>query len=153
MPIKNRLQADSLVISGGRILLNGEEVGTLDVSARMGVKKKDVLKLWDDETTVAKIFSRVPDDYRFNYYFLNGIEIRRKYRDQGLGSRTMQQWFSSLKAPACVGLEIASSGRGSGDDVVPLELRRFYKRLNFKIFKISDGRSTVPYALTFVKAN
>lgn len=131
-------------VSSWDIWANGEEVGGLDFTVDYNMTKEQFVRdIFESNPTVVKLMAPVPDNYRFNYYYLDEIILWSPYRGSGIGGIALQQWFSTLRAPACVGLSPAQIGN------VPYPaLLRFYRRNGFKLFTFLGDK----FGITFIKA-
>ena len=147
MPITNRVNSMVVEIKGSTIFVDGERVGALDVTYAGFVTKKNFLTTWDEDPFVLNLMRKIPDNYKFHYYWVEGIKVHPKFRGQGVGGAALRRWFATLKVPACVGLEVASIST-----VPQKSLERFYGGLKFNIFKAKEGRSITTFGLTFIKS-
>lgn len=152
MPVKKRMlgfdpkDVRLKQIRGGTvdIYVGKEEVGSIDYNLDKNITKGLLLATeFENQKGFSKLFESVPEDYRFNYYYVDDIRLWSPYRGSGIGGIALQMWFSTLKAPACVGLTPARTGN------VPYQaLLRFYKRNGFKMLKDRGGW----FGITFIKA-
>jgi hypothetical protein len=123
------------------VYLDNEYVGYLISDYALNTTVQNFLdKLAPDQSRLADVMSAVPSRYRFNYYYLNYLEIKRKWQGQGIGGIALQKWFSKLKSPAMVGLTPAKIAN------VPVDIvRKFYLKNGFK--KVNPH-----YFVTFIKS-
>jgi hypothetical protein len=125
------------------IFVGKEEVGGIDFTVDLKITKYDfVSTLFEGNPFIKKLMEPVPENYRFNYYYLDEIILWTPYRGSGIGGVALQKWFSTLKAPAVVALSPARIG-----NVPYTALLRFYKRNGMRLFKFQGDYM----AITFIK--
>jgi GNAT superfamily N-acetyltransferase len=134
-------------------VVNGRkrEVGYLNSAVTRNITKHEVLAAHDDYKLVKRIFKQVPDEYTFNYYWLQKLFVYEEYSGLGIGSAALQVWFTKLRSIAMVALEAYPIGYRT-----KVELERFYLKNNFVVFHrlrpAGERQRRATMAMTFVKA-
>lgn len=118
------------------------KVGYLDITKDLNITKTTLFGYYNNNEKIKKVFSKVPDNYQFNYYWVDALFIDERFRRFGYASKALSKWFSTLKNPAAIGLNVYPI-----HNVNLASLKSFYRKHNFRFILLGDDI----YALTFLK--
>lgn len=151
MPVNNRLSDDWSRITLDTknpeeidILFDGEVCGYMLINLDKNINKKAFFKQHDEQQELTELMSTVPDNYRFNYYYLDYLKLNANMRGKGYGGIILSKWYATLKPPAMVGVLPTRIANVSRDSLV-----KFYARCGFKMMRERGGAY---FGITFIKS-
>ncbi len=130
-------------LSGDYIIVSGERAGTLRVKTTRNLDKRRLLRWWASSRTLVDLFAQVPDDFDFNYYWVEELYLDPEYRGQNVATMALDQLIDRMDDPAMIALEIGILDRNVSHE----QLVRFYQRHGFHTF----SEDTADFGVAFVK--